>query len=211
MSELSMNTTSFAISLNSDDEDMKRKLLECLGVTAENVGEDELFDGIYSVPETLEKLSTMEFLESDCFINDEKTLDLFLLLNKIFDETYLIQGDEWFYDDDFDWDEDSEDDDEDEEDDDDWEEDLSGENNGSKDVRLFDPVEEKKSTYILTIHEVLDMDGGSNGADVDFDMEAGIKEEKIEKKEPGEDFIKEIISKAQEKGYTDLVDLINNH
>lgn len=52
------------------------------------------------------------------------------------------------------------------------------------------------------------MGGGSNGADVDFDSDAEVKEEKIEGDKPSEGFVDEIIGKASEKGYSELVELI---
>lgn len=210
MSVFSLNSPGFAVSTTSDDLEMKQRLLDCLEVDYEET--DEVFDGIYGAPDSLEEISEMEFLESDHYLRPEKVLDLFLLLNKLFDKTTLIDADEWYYEeDDSDWDEDEDDDDEDddEDDDDDWEdEDESGEVFGSKQLRVFDPNDFKKYKYDLSFHEVLDMGGGSNGADVDFDSDAEVKEEKIEGDKPSEGFVGEILEKAQEKGYSDLVDLI---
>ena len=158
------------------------------------------------LPDSLDELSDITFLETDSYLPYDKEVDLFLLLNKLFGETYLVVGDEWDYDED-DWD-DEDNEDEDDEDEEDWDEDESGEVNGSKSVRLYTPDGFKKCSFGLTFHEMLDMGGGSNGADVDFDTESGIKEEKLDKQTPSDSFVEEMLVKATEKGYTELINLI---
>lgn len=41
----------------------------------------------------------------------DKEIDLFLLINLLFGDTYLVVADEWEYDDDNDWDDDDQDED----------------------------------------------------------------------------------------------------
>lgn len=202
MSVLSLNSSSFSISASDADTAMKKKIIDCLGATVDEY-ENEIFDDVMSLPDSLEEFSEMSFLETDGYLQFDKEADLFLLLNQLFGNTYLVVANEWDYDEDDDWDEDED------EDEDDWDEDESGEVNGSKSVRLYTPDGLKKCTFFLSFHEMLDMGGGSNGADVDFMDESGINEEPLEKKAPSDSFVEEILGKAKEKGYSDLVDLIS--
>ena len=202
MSVISLNMPSFSISITDADSDMKRKIFDCFESAVDEY-ENEIFDDVMYLPALLEKFSEVSFLETDNYLGFDKEIDLFLLLNQLFGDTYLVVADEWDYEEDDDWDED----DEDEEDGDDWDE--SDEVNGTKRVRLYEPDGMKKCTFELSFHEILDMGGGSNGADVDFVNETGIKEEQLEKKTPSDSFVEEIVKKAKEKGHTDLVGLIN--
>ena len=187
------------MSVSDSDKEMKKKIFECLDATIDEY-ENEIFDDVMCLPDSLEEFSDTSFLETDSYLPYDKEVDLFLLLNQLFGDTYLVVGDEWDYEED-DWDDEDED-----EEKDDWDE--SGEVNGSKSVRLYVPDGLKKCTFGLTFHEMLDMGGGSNGADVDFDNESGIKEEQLEKKTPSDSFVEEILGKAKEKEHTDLADLI---
>ena len=199
MSVISLNSPSFSVSVSDSDKEMKKKIFECLDATIDEY-ENEIFDDVMCLPDSLEEFSDTSFLETDSYLPYDKEVDLFLLLNQLFGDTYLVVGEEWDYEED-----DGDDEDEDEEKDD-WDE--SGEVNGSKSVRLYVPDGLKKCTFGLTFHEMLDMGGGSNGADVDFDNESGIKEEQLEKKTPSDSFVEEILGKAKEKEHTDLADLI---
>lgn len=199
MSVISLNSPSFSVSVSDSDKEMKKKIFECLDATIDEY-ENEIFDDVMCLPDSLEEFSDTSFLETDSYLPYDKEVDLFLLLNQLFGDTYLVVGDEWDYEED-DWDDEDED-----EEKDDWDE--SGEVNGSKSVRLYVPDGLKKCTFGLTFHEMLDMGGGSNGADVDFDNESGIKEEQLEKKTPSDSFVEEILGKAKEKEHTDLADLI---
>jgi len=199
MSVISLNSPSFSMSVSDSDKEMKKKIFECFDATIDEY-ENEIFDDVMCLPDSLEEFSDTSFLETDSYLPYDKEVDLFLLLNQLFGDTYLVVGDEWDYEED-DWDDEDED-----EDKDDWDE--SGEVNGSKSVRLYVPDGLKKCTFGLTFHEMLDMGGGSNGADVDFDNESGIKEEQLQKKTPSDSFVEEILGKAKEKEHTDLADLI---
>lgn len=199
MSVISLNMPSFSISVSDTDSDMKKKIFDCLESVVDEY-ENEIFDDVMCLPDSLEKYSELSFLETDNYLGFDKEIDLFLLLNQLFGDTYLVVADEWDYDDDDDWDDEDEDDD-------DWDE--SGEVNGTKSVRFYVPDGMKKCTFELSFHELLDMGGGSNGADVDFVNETGIKEEQLEKNTPSDSFVEEMVEKAKEKGYTDLVELIN--
>lgn len=199
MSVISLNSPSFSMSVSDSDKKMKMKIFECLDATIDEY-ENEIFDDVMCLPDSLEKFSDTSFLETDSYLPYDKEVDLFLLLNQLFGDTYLVVGDEWDYEED-NWDDEDED-----EGKDDWDE--SGEVNGSKSVRLYVPDGLKKCTFGLTFHEMIDMGGGSNGADVDFDNESGIKEEQLEKKTPSDSFVEEILGKAKEKEHTDLADLI---
>lgn len=199
MSVISLNSPSFSVSVSDSDKEMKKKIFECLDATIDEY-ENEIFDDVMCLPDSLEEFSDTSFLETDSYLPYDKEVDLFLLLNQLFGDTYLVVGDEWDYEED-DWDDEDED-----EEKDDWDE--SGEVNGSKSVRLYVPDGLKKCTFGLTFHEMLDMGGGSNGADVDFDNESGIKEEQLQKKTPSDSFVEEILGKAKEKEHTDLADLI---
>ncbi len=125
----------------------------------------------------------------------------------------MFQADDWDKDfvgsDDDDWeDEEDEDGEEDEDDWDDQDEDESGEVFGDKSLTFFASKDMTKYKYVLSFHEVLDMDGGSNGADVDFKDDGEVIKEKITKGTPDAAFVEEILDKAAEKGYQDLVDFI---
>ena len=204
MSVISLNWPSFSISASDSDIEMKEKVFDCLGATVDEF-ENEIFDNVMCLPDWLEEFCDISFLETDgyAYLPYDKEVDLFLFLNQLFGDTYLVVGEEWDYDEDDDWDNDEEDDEDDE-----WNDDESGEVNGSKSVRLYVPDGLKKCTFGLKFHEMLDMGGGSNGVDVYFDNEFGIKEEMLENKMPSDSFVEKILLQASEKGHTDLADLI---
>ena len=196
----------FAVSVTEENIEMKKKILDCV-INEEGEESEGTFYNVDGLPDLLKELSSVDFLEVERYLPYDKVVNLFLLLNQIFGDTYLVEySGEWIYDDESE-DEDDWDEDEGEEDDDDWDE--SGEVNGTKEVELLVPQGLKSCTFELSMHEVLDMGGGSNGADVDFVDESGIKEVQLMKNIPDDSFVEEILGKAKEKGYADLVILIS--
>ena len=189
MSVISLNMPSFSISITDADSDMKRKIFDCFESAVDEYG-NKIFDDVMFLPASLEKFSELFFLETDNCLGFDNEIDLFLLLNQFFGDTYLVVADEWDFDDDYDWEE-------------------SGEVYGTKRVRFYVPDGMKKCTFELSFSEFLDMGGGSNGADVGFVNKTGIKEEQLEKKTPSDRFVEELLGKAKKKGHTDLVELIN--
>ena len=93
---------------------------------------------------------------------------------------------------------------------DEWDdEDEESEVNGEKDLVFFDPEEMTESSYVLSWHEVLDMGGGSNGADIDFKSDAEPEIEEITETDLNRDFAVEILKSAEEKRYQDLAEMID--
>ena len=216
------NASGFAVSVTEENIEMKKKILDCL-IGEEGEKRKEIFGGVNGLPDLLKEFSSMLFLEVDRYLPYDKEVNLFLLLNQLFGDTYLADSEDWIYDDEDeddndcdedeedkdgdDWDEDEEDEDGDDWDEDDWDE--SGEVNGTKSVTIYVPDGLKECTFMLSICEMLDMGGGSNGADIDFVDESGIEEKQLDKEIPDDSFVEELLGKAKEKGYTDLADLIN--
>lgn len=205
MSVVSDGFSSIGISFNDEDVELKKNFIECLGETCEE--DDEIFDEIYEIPNELQKFADLKYLCIESFLHLEKTEDIFLLLVRLFPKSYMFQADDWdkdFMSDEDDWD--------DEDDEDDWDdEDESGEVFGEKELAVFDSDNMTKNKYTLTFHEVLDMDGGSNGADIDFKDDEKAITEKIAKVDPDAGFVEEILEKAIEKGYQELADLIKEN
>ena len=201
----------FAVSVTEENIEMKKKILDCL-INEEGEKSNEIFYGVGGLPDLLKGFSSVFFLKADGYLPYDKMINLFLLLNQLFGDTYVVDYSGEWIDDDESEDEDDwgEDEDEDEDEDDEWDDwDESGEVNRTKEVELFVPQGLKKCTFVLSMHEVLDMGGGSNGGDLDFVDESGIKEVQLDKKIPDDSFVEEMLGKANEKGYADLIALIN--
>ena len=189
--------TSVAMSVSDADKKIKKELFDCLGLKDCSF-DDDMFDSIDFLPDSLAKFYGITFIQSDHDLRHQET-DLFLLANCLFGETYLLIPGEWSYDENYPIEDQ-------EKEENPW--DLSGEIHGECEVRLYIPDGFVKWTFELLFNEVLDCGGGSSGGFVEFNTAYGIGEDFIDEEPPDNSFVEEILYTAKEKGYTDLASLI---
>lgn len=175
----------FAISVSDSDIEMKEKIVDCLEASVDD--ENDIFDDVMCLPDSLKEFQDIPFLEMTEYLPCDKEFDLFLLLNHLFGDTYLVVSDAWDFE----------------------EENENGydEIKGSKSVWMYIPDGFKKYTFGLEFSEALKSDGSSTGVDIVFNGYR-IKKKQLKNETPSDSFVEEMLEKAEKKGHADLMELI---
>lgn len=186
MSFICENYNSLGVSFENKDENMVRVLLSFLGCQAAGI-ETGIMDGIYNCPDKLNGITKRQYLYTESYI-DRKVIDnLFLLLNRLCEEIVIVYAGEWNY-----------------EEIDDDNDDSNDELFGDKRLVVLNPVGMVKEQYKLSYHEIFDLGGGSNGADILFEANSPPLIDEYGERKADEGFVQELKEFALKNNHNEL-------